>query len=149
MFFLREAKLMSAMDFFHSSSKASGYFLTMSSSGAFPLRKPWMEISLDSFLRASFFAFWTQTGAAFTSSSTLHSSFFWIETETSSFFHHPEPSPVLKCLLPSRTHFRCSCLLLLFERGRVEFDRDLIENSEVGLETKANFGERLGGGSFR
>ncbi len=40
--------------------------------------------------------------------------------------------------------FGGSCLVLLFERGRIQFDEDLITNSANGLETKANFGESLG-----
>lgn len=40
--------------------------------------------------------------------------------------------------------FGGSCLALLFERGRITFDSDLIANSEKGLETRANFGESLG-----
>jgi phosphatidylserine decarboxylase len=42
--------------------------------------------------------------------------------------------------------FGGSCLVLLFEKGRVVFDRDLIENTKKGLETRVNFGERLGVG---
>lgn len=40
--------------------------------------------------------------------------------------------------------FGGSCLVLLFEKGRVQFDADLIANTERGLETRANFGESLG-----
>ena len=40
--------------------------------------------------------------------------------------------------------FGGSCLVLLFERGRVAFDEDLIANSQRGLETKALFGSSLG-----
>lgn len=39
--------------------------------------------------------------------------------------------------------FGGSCIVLLFEKGRVVFDNDLIRNTENGLETKANFGESL------
>jgi phosphatidylserine decarboxylase len=40
--------------------------------------------------------------------------------------------------------FGGSCIVLLFERGRVKFDADLIKNTEQGFETRANFGESLG-----
>ena len=40
--------------------------------------------------------------------------------------------------------FGGSCLALLFEKGRIAFDLDLIENSKQNIETKANFGESLG-----
>jgi phosphatidylserine decarboxylase len=40
--------------------------------------------------------------------------------------------------------FGGSCIVLLFEKGRIRFDADLIENTRQGLETKANFGESLG-----
>ena len=39
--------------------------------------------------------------------------------------------------------FGGSCIVLLFEKGRIEFDSDLIRNSENGLETLAHFGESL------
>lgn len=44
--------------------------------------------------------------------------------------------------------FGGSCLVLLFEKGRVEFDADLVANTARGLETKANYGESLGSDSF-
>ena len=40
--------------------------------------------------------------------------------------------------------FGGSCIVLLFEKDRVEFDPDLIANSRQGFETRANFGESLG-----
>ena len=40
--------------------------------------------------------------------------------------------------------FGGSCLALLFEKGRVVFDEDLIQNSKQNLETRALFGESLG-----
>lgn len=40
--------------------------------------------------------------------------------------------------------FGGSCIVLLFEKGRIEFDADLVRNSERGLETKALFGSSLG-----
>jgi len=40
--------------------------------------------------------------------------------------------------------FGGSCLVLLFEKGRVHLDDDLVQNSENGLETKAFFGGSLG-----
>jgi phosphatidylserine decarboxylase len=39
--------------------------------------------------------------------------------------------------------FGGSCLALLFERGRIAFDKDLIHNTQNGLETRINFGESL------
>lgn len=40
--------------------------------------------------------------------------------------------------------FGGSCIVLLFEKGRVQFDVDLIKNTELGFETRANFGQSLG-----
>ncbi len=40
--------------------------------------------------------------------------------------------------------FGGSCVMILFEPGRVRLDKDLLENSAQGLETYALFGERLG-----
>ncbi|HSX27107.1 MAG TPA: phosphatidylserine decarboxylase [Chlamydiales bacterium] len=40
--------------------------------------------------------------------------------------------------------FGASCIVLLFEKNRVQFDADLIENTKNGFETRANFGESLG-----
>jgi len=40
--------------------------------------------------------------------------------------------------------FGGSCIVLLFERGRIQFEEDLVRNSENGLETKALFGSSLG-----
>ena len=40
--------------------------------------------------------------------------------------------------------FGGSCLALLFERGRVTFDDDLVRNSELMIETKGDFGSSLG-----
>ncbi len=40
--------------------------------------------------------------------------------------------------------FGGSCLVLLFEKGRIRLDEDLIQNSMCGFETRANFGESLG-----
>jgi phosphatidylserine decarboxylase len=40
--------------------------------------------------------------------------------------------------------FGGSCVVLLFEEGRVSFDPDLIENTRRGLETFAHFGDSLG-----
>ena len=37
--------------------------------------------------------------------------------------------------------FGGSCLVLLFEKDAITFDRDLILNTQKGLETRANFGE--------
>lgn len=39
--------------------------------------------------------------------------------------------------------FGGSCIALLFEKGRIVFDEDLIANTKMGLETKANFGQSL------
>jgi phosphatidylserine decarboxylase len=40
--------------------------------------------------------------------------------------------------------FGGSCLVLIFENGRILFDEDLVQNTKRGLETKANFGQSLG-----
>ena len=40
--------------------------------------------------------------------------------------------------------FGGSCLVMLFEKDKIELDHDLVENSLKGYETKANFGESLG-----
>lgn len=40
--------------------------------------------------------------------------------------------------------FGGSCLILLFERGTIVFDEDLVRNSEKGLETLAHFGSSMG-----
>ncbi len=40
--------------------------------------------------------------------------------------------------------FGGSCIVLLFEENRIAFDADLIENTQKGFETLANFGESLG-----
>ena len=40
--------------------------------------------------------------------------------------------------------FGGSCIILLFEKNRIRFDADLIENTERGLETYARYGESLG-----
>lgn len=42
--------------------------------------------------------------------------------------------------------FGGSCIVLLFEPGRVKFDADLIENTKKGLETLCLFGTSLGSG---
>lgn len=40
--------------------------------------------------------------------------------------------------------FGGSCIVLLFEKGSITFDKDLVLNTQKGFETKANFGESLG-----
>jgi len=40
--------------------------------------------------------------------------------------------------------FGGSCLVLLFEKGRIEFDADLVENTRNGYETLGRFGESMG-----
>ena len=40
--------------------------------------------------------------------------------------------------------FGGSCVITLFEPGRIVFDQDLLENTAKGLETYARMGERLG-----
>ncbi len=40
--------------------------------------------------------------------------------------------------------FGGSCLVLLFEKGRIQFDADLVENTRKGFETLAQFGESMG-----
>lgn len=44
--------------------------------------------------------------------------------------------------------FGGSCIVLLFEKGRIVFDEDLIKNTERGLETRALFGSSLGSKSL-
>jgi phosphatidylserine decarboxylase len=44
--------------------------------------------------------------------------------------------------------FGGSCVVLLFEKGRVQFDADLIRHSNRLIETRANFGESLGRASL-
>jgi phosphatidylserine decarboxylase len=39
--------------------------------------------------------------------------------------------------------FGGSCLVLLFEPGRIAFDSDLVANTKQGYETRANFGQSL------
>jgi phosphatidylserine decarboxylase len=45
--------------------------------------------------------------------------------------------------------FGGSCLALLFEKGAITFDADLIANTEKGLETKASFGQSMGRSTCR
>lgn len=40
--------------------------------------------------------------------------------------------------------FGGSCVILLFEKGKIQFDSDLIQNSINAIETKVNFGDSLG-----
>jgi phosphatidylserine decarboxylase len=40
--------------------------------------------------------------------------------------------------------FGGSCLVILFEKDRIVFDRDLVTHTEQGFETKAYFGQSLG-----
>lgn len=40
--------------------------------------------------------------------------------------------------------FGASCIVLLFEKGSIAFDEDLIKNTEQGLETRLLYGESLG-----
>lgn len=43
--------------------------------------------------------------------------------------------------------FGGSCIILLFEKNRIEFDSDLILNTQKGFETRLNFGESIGRGT--
>jgi len=45
-------------------------------------------------------------------------------------------------------HFGGSMTMLLFERGRVRFDDDLLEHGAEGREVYAKMGERCGTGEF-
>lgn len=54
------------------------------------------------------------------------------------------PGPVKKGDEKGYFEFGGSCIVLLFEKGRIAFDKDLIANTQAGLETRANFGESLG-----
>ena len=40
--------------------------------------------------------------------------------------------------------FGGSSVAVLFEKGRIEFDTDLLKNTDNGLETYARVGERMG-----
>jgi phosphatidylserine decarboxylase len=40
--------------------------------------------------------------------------------------------------------FGGSCVILLFEKGRIVFDEDLVKNSRKNLETKCLFGTSIG-----
>lgn len=44
--------------------------------------------------------------------------------------------------------FGGSCIVLLFEKGMIQFDSDLINHSKQGLETRANYGTSLGRSSL-
>lgn len=54
------------------------------------------------------------------------------------------PGPVKKGAEKGYFEFGGSCIVLLFEQGRITFDADLVANTKKGLETKANFGESIG-----
>jgi phosphatidylserine decarboxylase len=56
---------------------------------------------------------------------------------------YPFDAPVKKGDEKGYFSFGGSCIVLLFEKGRIQLDADLIENTKRGLETKANFGESL------
>lgn len=45
--------------------------------------------------------------------------------------------------------FGGSCVITLFEQGRIKFARDVLENTAAGLETYARMGDRVGTGSVR
>lgn len=52
--------------------------------------------------------------------------------------------PVKKGQEKGYFEFGGSCIVLLFEKGKVQFDEDLVRNTECGIETRANFGTSLG-----
>jgi phosphatidylserine decarboxylase len=52
-------------------------------------------------------------------------------------------SPVQKGEEKGFFSFGGSCVILLFEKGRIIFDADLLENSRQNLETKCRFGEAI------
>ncbi len=56
----------------------------------------------------------------------------------------PPGSPVRKGDEKGYFEFGGSCIVLLFEKNRIEFDPDFVANSMQGLETLANFGDSLG-----
>ena len=56
----------------------------------------------------------------------------------------PEGGVVLKAQEKGYFRFGGSCIILMFRRGRIRFDDDLIRNSAEGLETYARMGDRLG-----
>jgi phosphatidylserine decarboxylase len=45
--------------------------------------------------------------------------------------------------------FGGSCIVLLFEKGRIEFDSDLLQNTKKGLETLCRFGESIARASLQ
>lgn len=51
--------------------------------------------------------------------------------------------PVKKGQEKGYFEFGGSCIVLLFEKGRIQFDEDLVKNTERGIETRANFGSSL------
>ena len=55
-----------------------------------------------------------------------------------------QPGTVEKGAEKGYFEFGGSCLVLLFERGRVQFDSDLIANTQRGVETLCRMGERVG-----
>jgi len=57
---------------------------------------------------------------------------------------HPQGLPVKKGDEKGLFKFGGSCVITFFEQGRIEFDADLVANTERGLETYARMGERLG-----
>ncbi|MEG0398241.1 MAG: phosphatidylserine decarboxylase, partial [Cetobacterium sp.] len=44
-------------------------------------------------------------------------------------------------------YFGGSSCILLFEKGKVTIDRDIIDNSKKGIETKVMMGEKIGQGN--
>lgn len=61
-------------------------------------------------------------------------------------FHHL--TPVKKGEEKGYFEFGGSCIVLLFEKGRIHFDADFITNTQNGFETKSNFGCSLGSAIF-
>ena len=57
---------------------------------------------------------------------------------------YPPDQPVRKGDEKGYFSFGGSCVVLLFEEGRMTFDADLIQNTERGYETKGFFGASLG-----
>lgn len=57
---------------------------------------------------------------------------------------YPPNASVCKGQEKGYFEFGGSCIVLLFEKGRIAFDSDLIENTKKGFETLCHFGESMG-----
>ncbi len=57
---------------------------------------------------------------------------------------HPPGRPAVKGAEKGLFAFGGSCVITLFQAGRIRFDADIVEQSERNLETYARMGDRLG-----